>query len=703
MADTQSKSAAPEGQPQPPSTPPPSSPPPRGPRLRVIFAVLVFSVLALVAGVQWSSQFKGIYAWAHGLVHSQPQAAEPAVKEWYSCGMDPWVYLPKPGPCPVCHMPLAKVDPAKLTGQLTISPVMAQNIGIRIAPVTVGPLTRVIRTVGSVDYDERLVRDVNLKTAGWVEKLYIDYTGKDVKKGDALLDIYSPELYTAQEEYLAAFKARGAATRPSGSAETNAWNKDLLDAARKRLENLDISAQQIAEIERSGRATKTMALRSPYAGLVVNKNVYEGAKIDAGTQLFRIVDLSKVWIMVTLYEYQLPFVQLGQKATISLPYIPGQSFEGKVSYIYPFVNPELRQVKLRVEVDNPNLLLKPGMFTNVELSGTLARDRILVPRQAVVNTGDRQVVFVSLGEGRFDPRHVKLGEEGENGMVEIIDGIKAEDKVVISGNFLLDSEANQREALAKMIRGEMASEQKPVAAVAGMSELTTLPEPAAKALAAVLDGYFAIGENLTADTAKGNAESARMIASGLDGLTKVQLPENPQFWQQHTEVADARAKATELVAADDLAKARLLYADLTTALDKLVKATGVPPSYGKDIQALHCPMFRVDQGGAWWLQPAGTTRNPYMGQEMPMCKDDKHYSLPVTGAKPAATTKPAAMTGVEIPDRDVAVSAARPEGILPSAMGSERGQDGRDTRGQDAHATDGRDTRGMNHAGHGGM
>jgi RND family efflux transporter MFP subunit len=456
------------------------SPPPRGPKLRIVLPVAILMAAALLAGVLLSQPIRSIagrlYAAIFPPATSETEMAEGKV-QYYTCGMHPWVILPKPGDCPICHMKLVPLDPAKFTSEITINPIMTQNIGIRVSPVVSGPVTSVIRTVGTVDYDETLVRDVNLKIAGWVEKLYVNATGQPVEKDQPLLEIYSPELYSAQEEYLLAFRrieARKKVT-PASASDEPAMETSLLAAARQRLEYFDVSSEQILELEKSGKAAKTMTFRSPFRGTVVAKNVYEGQKVEAGMPLLRIADLSKVWIMVTIYEYQIPYLEVGQKAVISLPYIPGQTFEGKISYIYPYLNEELRQATVRLEFDNPRLLLKPGMFAGVELRRTLATDRTLVPREAVIDTGERQIAFVSLGEGRFEPRQVRIGVEAEGGMLEILDGLKPGERVVTSGEFLLDSEARLREALAKMVKGAEAAEPK-TGAAAAPAKPTSMPD-----------------------------------------------------------------------------------------------------------------------------------------------------------------------------------------------------------------------------------
>jgi RND family efflux transporter MFP subunit len=345
-------------------------------------------------------------------------------------------------------MKLVPIDPAKFTGQVAIDPLVTQNIGVRVSPVVTGPVTRTIRTVGSVDYNETQVRDVSLKVSGWVEKLFVNAVGQTVEKDQPLVEIYSPDLFAAQEEYLLVFKR---------SAADKAANADLLAAARKRLDYFDLSAEQIKQLETAGQTPRTMTLRSPVRGIVISRSALEGQRVEAGAPLLRVADLSKLWILATIYESQLPFVAVGQKAVVTLPSAPGRTFESRVAYIYPTVNQESRQAKVRLELDNPDLALKPGLFLTVELQQTVVPAGMLVPREAVIDTGERQIAFVSLGEGRFDPRRVVVGVEAENGMLQILDGLKPGERVVTSGEFLLDSEARLREALVKMTSGTPAA------------------------------------------------------------------------------------------------------------------------------------------------------------------------------------------------------------------------------------------------------
>lgn len=634
---------------------------PKALRWQTLVVVGVVAVIAIMVGVGFAGPMRlaisSVGQWlGFGHAHDEQAVAvtdDAGQVQYYTCGMHPWVILPKPGDCPICHMELTPIDADKFTGEIAIDPVIVQNMGVRVEPVITGPLTKTIRTVGTIDYNERAVRDVNIKTPGWIEKLYVDFVGAKVEAGDPLFELYSPQLYAAQEEYLLAMKNQGRV----GSALSPGASKgatDLLDAARTRLEYFDITEKQIAELTRVGKPAKTMTIESPYTGVVIAKHANEGMNVDPGMQVYRIADLSTVWVLVTLYEYQLPYVEAGMNAVMSLPYIPGQRFKGEVIYIYPYLDKKTREVQLRLEFDNPNNLLKPGMFASVTLENTLAAEKTLVPRSAVIDTGERQVAFVSKGEGKFEPRDVQLGIETGDGFVEIISGLKPGEMVVTSGQFLIDSEAKIREALAKMIKGDLASEQQVTAKVAGAAAFDALPQAVADRLNQALKHYLAISELLVEDTTQGIAAHAEQLAAVLDELVEQEMAAAPHFWHQNQDaVATARANAFKLMATQDLAEARLQFAQVSTALQTLLLATGVPTSFGSEVQILHCPMYHAGQGGTIWLQAAGDVRNPYMGQRMLECFDQRQ-ALPTTGSGPATApatdasqTQPAAQQQID--------------------------------------------------------
>jgi multidrug efflux pump subunit AcrA (membrane-fusion protein) len=363
-------------------------------------------------------------------------------KTRYTCGMHPQIIQDHPGNCPICGMKLTPVrnqawkDGEPPSEAIAIDPVTIQNMGIRSEPVVRGPLRRVIRTVGMIDYNETALADVTTKFRGWIEKLVVDATGQAVRKGDPLFEIYSPELWSAQNEYLLALRQSG--------------NSSLKNSSLTKLKYFDISDAQIAGIEKSGQPLKTLQVNAPMDGVVVEKMAVAGQMVDAGMKLYRLADLSLVWVQSQIYEQDLPFVRLGQEAVVSLSYLPESRFRGRVTYIYPTVDEKTRTAKIRMEFHNPGLLLKPGMFATVELSAELSDSTLLVPDSAVLRSGEKNTVFVVLDGGKFEPRPVVLGPRSENNRYQVLNGLKEGDRVVTSGQFMLDSESQLREAIQKM-------------------------------------------------------------------------------------------------------------------------------------------------------------------------------------------------------------------------------------------------------------
>lgn len=332
-----------------------------------------------------------------------------------------------------------------------VDPRMAQSSGVREEEVRTRRLTRTIRTVGRVTYDERRLHDVNAKVMGWIEKLYVDFTGKSVRRGDPLLALYSPELVATQEEFLLALRHRTALAATKGGNEKPMGADALVESARRRLQYFDVAESDIRELAQRGRATKTIVLRSPATGYVVEKSVVQGAQVDPGTLLFEIADLSNVWVLADVYEYELPWVAVGHHATVELPYVPGTAWHGRVTYVYPTLAAGTRTVKVRVEARNPagGVQLKPDMYATVIIHSPVAREAVAIPEQAVIRTGERAVGIVALGEGWFEPRELRLGVTAD-GWVEVLDGIRAGERIVTSSQFLIDSESNLRSAVSAM-------------------------------------------------------------------------------------------------------------------------------------------------------------------------------------------------------------------------------------------------------------
>jgi membrane fusion protein, copper/silver efflux system len=323
----------------------------------------------------------------------------------------------------------------------------ARRIGVTFATATVAPLSREIRTVGQVTFDETRVAVIAPKIDGWVERLYVDFTGQRVHAGAPLLAIHSPMLVTAQEELLLAKRLQ--ADVAGGSEDTRGSAAELLSSARRRLAYWDIPAADIERVERTGEVQRTITLRAPAGGFVIEKNVLRGQRIMAGEPLYKVADLSTVWVEGEVFEQDLPSVQLGQTVVAELQAIPGETFAGRIAYVYPTLDPETRTARVRVEVANPGLRLKPGMYATIRVTGAARANALTVPRSAVLVTGTRSLVFLKRADGMFQPRDVVLGAANDT-RVEILRGLTAGDTVVASATFLVDAESNLGTALGGM-------------------------------------------------------------------------------------------------------------------------------------------------------------------------------------------------------------------------------------------------------------
>ncbi|MBI4544090.1 MAG: efflux RND transporter periplasmic adaptor subunit [Gemmatimonadetes bacterium] len=329
-----------------------------------------------------------------------------------------------------------------------LDPEAARRIGVTYAVAQRKPFRRTVATVGNVTYDETRLANLNPKIEGWVERLHIDFTGAPVRRGEPLMDIYSPMLVAAQEELILARRLADAAVDGSGGrAERNA--QDLLESARRRFGYWDIPEDEVARIERSGAPRKTLTLRAPATGIVVEKNVVEGARIMPGMDVYKIADLSQVWIEGEVFEKDLSLVHLGQPARVTFDAYPGEVFEGRVTYVYPTVAVEARTGRIRVELPNPQLRFKPGMYAKLELAATRERDALMIPRSAVHFTGERALVFVRGRDGMLVPREVSTGLVAAE-EIEVLAGLAEGDVVVSSANFLIDAEANMGRSMSSM-------------------------------------------------------------------------------------------------------------------------------------------------------------------------------------------------------------------------------------------------------------
>ncbi len=438
-----------------------------------------------------------VQPWRHGT----RQTSAPAAAR-YHCPMHPTIVSDRPGSCPICSMDLVPIAedhgdgdsdtaPTKTTtvwrstmnpnevsdrpgkdsmgmdmvaeeipvdsggtgsdvsglARIRLNARKRQLIGVRIATVGKTTFERKIRAVGRIAADETRLRQVTTKIDGYVERLYANAVGEVVRNGQPLLEIYSPELLASQNEYLIALAARKR-TAGSSIASVAGYGDELVVSSRRRLQLFDVSDDQIDRLERTGTPDRVVTVYSPISGVITARTVAQGQKIASGMALLEVVDLTRVWALASIYEYELPFVQAGQAATMTLSYLPGKAFDGKVAFIYPSVDPQTRTVQVRVEFPNPDFELKPDMFADVVLRADLGL-RLAVPDSAVLDTGTRSVAFVESDAGVFEPRELKIGLRLED-EYEVLEGLSEGERVVVSGNFLIDSESKLKAALAGM-------------------------------------------------------------------------------------------------------------------------------------------------------------------------------------------------------------------------------------------------------------
>ena len=417
--------------------------------------VLVLSlVLAAAAGGWWAGSRTGLGD--ERLARGPEAGACPsgAAPLYWRAPMDPTYVRDQPGKSPM-GMDLVPVCPGETATAVgargvQLDPALVQRMGVRMAPVSRRDLSRKLRTVGRVAYDERRVDHVHTKVQGWIERLFVEYEGELVRRGQPLLEIYSPELVSTQEELLLAARYRDS-TRESRFEDVARGGEDLFVATRRRLELWDISKRDINLLLETADVRKTLTLHAPTEGVVTHLMVREGMEVGPNNNLYTIADLSRVWLYADVYEYELPWVREGQTATIDLSYLPGRTFEGTVTYVYPFLDPKTRTARVRIELDNPDLILKPDMYANVTVQTAERPEALVVPEEAVIRSGRRSLAIVAVGEGRFEPREIELGLDSGDGWLEVTRGLEASERVVTSGQFLIDSESKLREATQKLL------------------------------------------------------------------------------------------------------------------------------------------------------------------------------------------------------------------------------------------------------------
>jgi RND family efflux transporter MFP subunit len=572
------------------------------------FAALVIGVaLGTVAATYWHAPIAKLVGLKSG---SAGGGAQEAGGTW-TCGMHPQVIQNTPGDCPICRM---KLTPARAesggqsdTKAISIDPAVVQNMGVRTSVVLDGPLVRTIRAVGVLEEAQTSIRDINLRVSGWIQKLHVTSEGALVEAGAPLFDLFSPELRTAVDELIAARRARD---------ESREGRSGLFDAAARRLQLLGLDSSQIEALSKLDRAPDTITFTSPIAGSVIEKPIVEGSAVSAGDRALRIVDHGLLWLDARVFEQDLPFVRERAKASAFFEARPRNTYEGVITFIHPHVDPVTRAGLARMEIRNPGLALKPGMYATVRIESQLAERAVLVPREAVIDTGESQVAMVALGGGRFEPRRVKLGLGADEGLVQVVSGLAAGEIVVTSGQFLLDSESRAREAIQKFTGGS--GERPPPG-----PRLQITPAQQQK-LDLVIAAYLAIVEALGAEQTDPTPINSDNLVEAARDLLAVSRGTNLD------RIASNVARTSEAMRIRNIDRQREAFKHVSQAVIALVDASPPSPGVARVLYLMHCPMTPAPGD---WLQDNDDMANPYYADDMKACGETVR-TIPPQDEKP---------------------------------------------------------------------
>ena len=585
-----------------------------------------------------------------------------AAEQLYTCGMHPQIIKKEPGNCPICGMKLVPIrantnghatgssgrqvkywkssmtpgevspkpgkdsmgmelvpvydDAGPAADTIQIDPVTIQRMNLKTGLVTRGPVLREIRTVGSIAYDEAGLHDITLKYEGWIEKLLVDTTWAKVKAGDPLLEIYSPDLYNAELNYLVALRSEDAGGGP------------LTRASLARLQLFDVPAEFIAGLQTSREAPRTFVFRAPADGVVIEKMAIAGQMMKPGERIYRLADLSQVWVLAQIYEQDLPFVRAGQDATVRVTYGPERTIDGRVELLLPQVEDQTRTATARIALPNPDGSLRPGMFVDVRFAAQIADDAVLVPDLAVLRSGEHNTVFIANPDGSFTPREVRLGVRSQGNLYQVLSGLAAGERVVTSGQFMLDSESQLRDAIQKMLKAPGADagtaalppasadenggpKRRPAeSAAVGMDEMSMLPPDARTLLNDLALTTIAAGEALAADDFAGYQKLLPSMRQALAAFFAGYLPGEDGPLGKFKDALPDRP---------NLKAARRDFAYFSTAVADLVRDNHLQRTAGYHV--FQCPMA-PGIGTGRWLQRSATVKNPFYGSAMPECGEE---------------------------------------------------------------------------------
>ena len=596
-----------------------------------------------------------------------------AAEQLYTCGMHPQIIKKEPGNCPICGMTLVPVrnngaspaasgerkrkyykssmNPGEVSDKpgkdsmgmdlvpvyeggdasaqsINIDAVTVQRMNLKTGVVTRGPVLREFRTVGTVAYQESGLRDITTKYEGWIEKIFVNTTWTAVQAGDPLFEIYSPDLYNAQLNYLVALRTEGSA----GGAITR--------ASLARLQLFDVSPEFLADVARKGEASRTYVYHAPAGGMVIEKMAIAGQMMKPGERIYRLADLSSVWVLAQIYEQDLSFVKPGQDATVRVTYGPERVINGQVESLLPQVEEQTRTATARIVLPNADGALRPGMFVDVRFAAQLSASAVLVPDLAVLRSGEHNTVFIANPDGSFEPREIKLGVRSQGNFYEVLDGLAEGDRVVTSGQFMLDSESQLRDAIQKMLKApgteagtkspvvsgsEMKSPAQPthedVAAkpapasetkstAVGMEGMSMLPADARESLKNLALASIAGGEKLSADDLTGYQKQLPVLRQALTAFLAI---------SKHAEHGPLGRFKDALPDQDNLKAARRDFAYFSTAVADLVRENHLHHTEG--FRIFQCPMA-PGIGTGRWLQRSGEIKNPFYGKAMPDCGEE---------------------------------------------------------------------------------
>jgi RND family efflux transporter MFP subunit len=618
---------------------------PREGRIGSLPLLLIVAAASAYAGMRWHTTLEQWLVPRAASTSSVAQASPDKItsadgkKQLWTCGMHPQVIQDHLGDCPICHMkltPLADAGDIPAAGTsgsnnastVRIDPSVVQNMGVRTVEATQGHLAQSVHVYAMITEAEPGHRDVNLRVSGWIQTLYANTDGMTVKKGDPLFDLYSPELKLAIEELISAKRAA-----KSVAADADASMRDtgatLVAAAESRLLALDLTPEQIAEFGSMAHAPSVVTFFAPFDGHVTEKaGVYAGSSVTAGQRIFRLAQRTTMWVEGQVPERDLSRVRIGQKARARVDSYPGQEFDGEVVFIHPHFDEMTRTGLVRMVMQNHANALHEGMYATLDIDVGGAEPTVLVPREAVIDSGDSQIVFVSSGKGRFEPRRVVMGQSGDHGLVQVLSGLKPGEQVVASGQFLLDSESRLREAITKFLGQKSAVAVHPMDVTPPTHATVTAQLPADSAVTtsppqplivpgvvlspertdAIVNAYLPLAEFLGAVQTENTPLNIDGLAAAIRALrSEVAAPQRQQL-------IDKASEAAEAMKGQPLEKQRELFKVLSTSLIALVDAMPPSPSVSGTLYVMNCPMAKAD-----WLQRSKEVANPYYAEEMKEC------------------------------------------------------------------------------------